>query len=128
MTDTLPIGREDAEIEEMLNSFRHDPEFHRIPKPAWYIRKYNLLAPPKKGVMALTAYAFDNTRSYSSSVIEVRDGSDGPPAPEMPPVSVSPTAANETKTPELEDLSGSSLPAPCAGSGSAADAPHLREA
>lgn len=128
MTDALPVGREDPAIEEMLNSFRHDPEFHRIPKPAWYIRKYNLLAPPKKGIMALTAYALDNTREYGSSVIEVRDGSDGPPAPEIPPASADSTAATETKTQELEDLSGSSLPAPCAGSDNAPDAPHLRVA
>ena len=78
--------------------------------------------------MALTAYAFDNTREYGSNTIEVRDGSDGPPAPEIPPASVSPTGATETKTPELADLSGSSLPAHGAGSDNAADAPHLREA
>lgn len=128
MTDALPVGRENAEIEEMLNSFRHDPEFYRIPKPAWYIRKYNLLAPPKKGVMALTAYAFDNTREYGSNAIEVRDGSDGPPAPEIPPASADSTAATETKTPELEDLSGSSLPAHGAGSDNAPAAPHLHVA
>ncbi len=114
------------EVEEILNSFRGDPEFSRIPKPAWYIQKYQILAPPKKGVMALSAYAFDNTREYGSSVIEVRDGSDGPPAPEIPPASVDSTAATETKIPELGDLSPSSLPENGAGLDISGDALYLR--
>ena len=115
-------------IETMLNSFRDDPEFHRLPKPAWYIKKYNILAQPKKGVMALSAYAFDNTRHYTSNVIEVRDGSDGPPAPEIPPASADSTAATETKSPESADLTPSSPPAAGAGQDIVPDAPGPRVA
>jgi hypothetical protein len=127
------------EIEKFLNEMRDDPDWQRIPKPRWYVEKYKVLEPPKKGIMSLTSYAFSPSRDYTTTEIEVRDSSGN--FPELPPVEKivtvesadahppetlpaleDSTESTGTKTPESESLSVSSPPAPCGGAGISPDA------
>ena len=129
-----------GQIEAFLNEMRDDPDWHRIPKPRWYVEKYKILEQPKKGIMALTSYAFSPSREYTTTEIEVRDSS-GASFPELPPVEEiakveiadahppetlpaleDSTESTGTKTPESESLTESSPPAPCGGAGISPDA------
>lgn len=129
------------ELEKFLNEMRDDPDWQRIPKPRWYVEKYKVLEPSKKGIMQLTSYAFSPSRDYTTTEIEVRDSSGN--FPELPPVEKiaevtvqsadahppetplaleDSTESTGTKTPESESLSVSSPPEPCGGAGISPDA------
>lgn len=95
------------EVEAILLSFMKDPEFDRVPKPHWFMEKYNCF-PKKLDIVQATAAAFDNTKQGYVGPIEtiVQTGEGCPPV--KPLTLDDSTESSETKTPELISLPPSS--------------------
>jgi hypothetical protein len=109
-------------------AFQHDPDFNRLVFPPAVLAKLaerGVTVKPKEYSAAAAVdkcFSMTTSETYTSGTVEVIDQTSLECSfPPLPPL-VSPIETNETKTPELEDLSSS--PAPDAAKGTGADVPR----
>jgi hypothetical protein len=86
------------EVEAYLNSVRaSEPEiWETLLKPVWYMEKYNCY-PRYLSLMEAYSKSIDNTKRYTSNVIEVRECTPDVKFPELPEPETDKIITLETK-------------------------------